>query len=99
MAQQVLIGQRIGNLGLIEMFAFISNKNWDSGGNPGFVVNTQGDGMKWNLRDNLSGRRDSPHVAPQLEDHAFHHIAVTFHRTGNGTIAFTQAGPLACTAS
>jgi hypothetical protein len=66
--------------------AFISNKNWDSGGNRGFVIATEGDGMKWNAKDTISGRRDSPHVGPQLLDHTFHHVAVTFVRTGLGRI-------------
>ena len=65
---------------------FIANKNWDSGGNLGWDINAQGDGMKWNWRDDLNGRRDSPHVAPQLEDGNWHHIAVTFERTNVGTI-------------
>ena len=61
---------------------WISNKDWNAGGNLGWVINTQGDGMKWNYRDDGgSARRDSPHVAPQLNDHNWHHVVVTFERT------------------
>ena len=74
--------------------AFIGNKNWDSGGNPGWVINTQGDGMKWNYRDNAinnvpgvgNTRRDSPHVAPELEDGTWHHVVVTMARHSVGKI-------------
>jgi hypothetical protein len=73
--------------------SFIGNKDWNSGSNPGWIVNSEGDGMKWNYRDNAinitgvgSSRRDSPHVAPQLEDGGWHHIVVTFARHSVGTI-------------
>ncbi len=66
---------------------FISNKDWNSPLNQGWVVATEPDGMAWNLRDDGgSGRRDSPHVAPQLEDGNWHHLAVTFQRTNVGDI-------------
>jgi hypothetical protein len=73
---------------------FISNKDWDSGSNPGWVVATQhGTGMKWNYRDNAinqpgvgSSRRDSHSVAPQLEDGGWHHVVVTLGRHSFGRI-------------
>jgi hypothetical protein len=73
--------------------SFIGNKDWNSGSNPGWIINSEGDGMKWNYRDdaiNLPGvgssRRDSPHVAPQLEDGGWHNVLVTFARHSVGTI-------------
>ena len=73
--------------------SFIGNKDWNSGSNPGWIIDTEGDGMKWNYRDdaiNLSGvgssRRDSSHVAPQMEDGGWHHVLVTFARHSAGTI-------------
>lgn len=72
---------------------FIGNKDWDSGSNPGWVVATQGNGMKWNYRDDAinepgvgSSRRDSHSVAPQLEDGGWHHIVVTLARHSFGRI-------------
>jgi hypothetical protein len=65
---------------------FISNKDWGSGGNQGWVLATEGSGMKWNFKDNVSGRRDSPTVAPQLEDGNWHHVVVTFLRSSIGSI-------------
>ncbi len=73
--------------------SFIGNKDWNSGSNPGWIINSEGSGMKWNYRDdavNLPGvgssRRDSPTVAPQLEDGGWHNVLVTFARHSVGTI-------------
>ena len=73
--------------------SFIGNKDWNSGSNPGWIIDTEGDGMKWNYRDNAvnvagvgSTRRDSPHVAPQLEDGGWHHVLVTMARHSVGRI-------------
>ena len=73
--------------------SFIGNKDWNSGSNPGWIIDTEGDGMKWNYRDDAinipgvgSSRRDSPHAAPQLEDGGWHHVLVTFARHSVGTI-------------
>lgn len=73
--------------------SFIGNKDWNSGGDPGWIIDTEGDGMKWNYDDNAlnypgvgSSRRDSPHVAPQMEDGGWHHVLVTFARHSVGTI-------------
>jgi hypothetical protein len=65
---------------------FISNKDWGSGGNLGWVLATEGGGMKWNIRDDQSGRRDSPTVAPQLNDGSWHNLVVTFIRSSIGSI-------------
>jgi hypothetical protein len=65
---------------------FVANKDWGSGGNPGWVVSTEGGGMKWNIKDDQSGRRDSPTVAPQLEDGNWHNLVVTFLRSSVGSI-------------
>ncbi|HWD19224.1 MAG TPA: LamG-like jellyroll fold domain-containing protein [Verrucomicrobiae bacterium] len=86
--------------------SFIGNKDWNSGGNPGWIIDTESDGMKWNYADNAvnlpgvgSPRRDSPHVAPQLEDGGWHHVLVTFARHSVGTIyvdgALANVQPLA----
>src|SRR5262249_11789990 len=68
--------------------SFISNKDWNSGGNLGFIVASEADGVKWNYRDDGgSGRRDIPHVGPQLEkDGNWHNIVVTFQRTNSAVI-------------
>ncbi|MBU6400096.1 MAG: hypothetical protein KGS61_07240 [Verrucomicrobia bacterium] len=65
---------------------FMGNKDWDSGGNLGWVINNEGDGVKWNWKDDVNSRRDSPHVAPQLEDGNWHNVVVTFVRTNNASI-------------
>jgi len=65
---------------------FVSNKDWGSGGNPGWVVSTEGSGMKWNIKDDLSGRRDSQTVAPQLENGSWHNVIVAFIRASVASI-------------
>lgn len=66
---------------------FIANKNWNSGGNPGWVVATSSGGTKWNANDSVkSGRRDSGTAGPQLLDHSWHQVTVTFDRAGFGKI-------------
>lgn len=72
---------------------FISNKDWSSGGNPGWGLFTEGSGMKWNYRDDAynepgvgSARRDSATVGPQLEDGGWHHVLVTMARHTQGSI-------------
>ncbi|HYV29599.1 MAG TPA: LamG domain-containing protein, partial [Candidatus Binatia bacterium] len=75
---------------------FLSNKNWDAGGNLGWVINTENDGMKWNLKDSLNGRRDSPDVGNQLNDGSFHHVAVTFRRRSLAAI-YVDGAPVSVT--
>jgi hypothetical protein len=65
---------------------FISNKDWGSGSNPGWAIATEGDGTKWNFRDDQSARRDSQHAGPQLLDKNWHHVVVSFQRSSAGRI-------------
>jgi hypothetical protein len=65
--------------------AFISNKDWDSGSNPGWVIASESDGMKWNVNDTAkANRHESGHVAPKIENGSWHLITVTFERAGYG---------------
>lgn len=65
--------------------SFISNKNWDSGGNAGWVLATAGNGgYQWNYTDG-GGRKDYDGDASTLSDGNWHHIAVVFDRDGNAT--------------
>ena len=65
---------------------FVSNKDWGSGGNPGWVLATESGGTKWNLKDDQSGRRDSATVGPQLKDGNWHNVVYTFIRNSIGSI-------------
>ncbi|HYG36100.1 MAG TPA: LamG-like jellyroll fold domain-containing protein, partial [Clostridia bacterium] len=65
---------------------FIASKDWDSGGNRGWVIASQDGGLKWNYRDDQSARRDSTTVGPELNDGGWHHVVVTFERTNYGRI-------------
>jgi len=79
---KVAPGNRIGDP------AIISNKDWDSGGNTGFTLWTQGDGIRFNYCEvndgvNLNSRKDSGATGPTIEDGNWHHIVLTFNRNGN----------------
>lgn len=61
---------------------FISNKNWDSSGNQGWIISNESDGTRVQLKDDVNPKWDmTGHAGPQLEDKSWHHLAVTFQRT------------------
>jgi hypothetical protein len=59
----------------------IGNKDWDSGGNQGWVFAPSGSGLKWNIADADRVRRDSPGLGT-LDNGQWHHFATTFDRSG-----------------
>jgi hypothetical protein len=64
--------------------SFIGNKDWNSGGNPGYVIATDGDGhLQWNIAGAPGGRKDYDGPPGTFTDHNWHHIAWTVDRTGN----------------
>jgi hypothetical protein len=64
--------------------AFLSNKDWGGGGNPGWVIATAGDGrIQWNFTDGT--RRDFDSAGGIFSDKNWHHIVVTFDRAGDAT--------------
>ncbi len=80
----------------------ISDKDWDSGGNPGFVITRQGNQWKINFANQTRARYDIGKAAI-IEDGRWHHIAVTFDKTNEcivyqdgeqiayGKLAYTEA--------
>jgi hypothetical protein len=61
--------------------AWFGNKNWDAGGNPGYVIASDNDGrIQWNLAGAPGGRKDYDSAGGRINDGAWHHIAVTFQR-------------------
>lgn len=66
--------------------AFISNKDWNSGGNQGYVLATDGDGhFQWNLSGPPGARKDFDGTPGFFTNLNWHHIAVTFDRNGNAS--------------
>ena len=64
--------------------SLIGNKDWNSGGNQGYVLATDGDGrLQWNLAGSPGTRKDYDGPAGTFSDHNWHHVVVTFNRTGN----------------
>ncbi|MCX8107906.1 MAG: hypothetical protein N3G20_03790, partial [Verrucomicrobiae bacterium] len=63
--------------------AFISNKNWNSGSNQGYVLAIDSDGhFQWNIGGSPGSRKDYDGPPGTFSDNAWHHVVVTFHRTG-----------------
>lgn len=63
--------------------SFIGNKDWNSGGNQGYVIATDGDGrLQWNLAGPPGSRKDYDGPANTFADQAWRHVVVTFQRNG-----------------
>lgn len=61
--------------------ALIANKDWNSGGNAGWIVATAGDGrLQWNMGPN---REDFDSAGGVLNDGNWSHVAITFDRNGS----------------
>lgn len=60
--------------------SIIGDKNWDSGGNPGFTICRSGDSWKINIANGESQRYDIG-ADVSIEDGYWHHIAVSFDKT------------------
>ncbi|MGD8499817.1 MAG: LamG domain-containing protein [Phycisphaerales bacterium] len=65
--------------------AIISNKDWDSGSNTGWVIAGEGGGSgswQWNYSGATGGRADYDPPGPTLSDGQWHHLCVTHDRDG-----------------
>lgn len=65
-----------------EEVAVVSNKDWYTGGNPGFAIGDMRNGMQLNFAANGAGRIDTGRMTAAT-DNTWHHIAAVFNRTGN----------------
>lgn len=65
--------------------SIIGDKNWDSGGFPGFTICRSGNTWKINIANQATQRYDIGSSKP-LEDGNWHHIAVVFDKTKLCTI-------------
>lgn len=62
--------------------SFLSNKDWRSGGNAGYVLFVGGGGnFGWNYKPSGGARVDSG--GSGINDAAWHHVAVSYDRDGN----------------
>ncbi len=62
--------------------SFLSNKDWRSGGNAGYVLFVGGGGnFSWNYKPSGGARVDSGGTG--INDAAWHHVAVSYDRDGN----------------
>ncbi|GGC23832.1 hypothetical protein GCM10011386_14760 [Parapedobacter defluvii] len=60
--------------------SIMGDKDWDSGGNPGFILCRSGSTWKINFANQKSERYDIGSSKP-IEDGRWHHLAVTFDKT------------------
>jgi hypothetical protein len=58
--------------------SIIGDKDWDSGGNPGFIICRSGSSFKLNLADDKRNRIDVG-SSVVIEDGDWHHVAISFH--------------------
>jgi hypothetical protein len=66
--------------------SFIGNKDWNSGGNPGYVLATDDDGhLQWNLAGAPGSRKDFDGTPGTFSNPDWHHVVVTFDRSGNAS--------------
>jgi hypothetical protein len=73
--------------GLVNQFdgdpSFIGNKDWDSGGNQGYVLFTESNRrIDWNISGPGGSRRDGDAVAEAFPSNTWAHVVVTFDRDG-----------------
>ena len=73
------IDMRVKSAGWSGDPSIMSNKNWNSGGNKGFIIAANGSGWKFNIGDG-SNRIDLN--GGTINDNEWHHIAVTYSATG-----------------
>lgn len=64
--------------------SIMGDKNWDSGGNGGFIICRSGGGWKINFADETRTRYDIG--GRRIEDGKWHHIAITFDKTNECVI-------------
>lgn len=63
---------------------FVSNKDWNSGANQGWVIAPEGDGrLQWNLAGAPGTRKDYDGPGGTFSDGAWHHVLVSFDRDGS----------------
>ena len=70
--------------------ALISNKDWDSGANPGWVLSARVDDWKFNIADKTGLRFDAAITSPDINDGFWHHLAVIVDRSKQEYILITD---------
>ena len=67
-------------------FPLVANKNWTSANSQGWGIAAGGDGrLRWNLAGPAGAAKSYDGTPGTLTNGIWHHIAITFQRTGNAT--------------
>ena len=87
--------------------SIIGDKDWDSGGNPGFTICRSGSSWKINIANQTGQRYDIGNSEYTIENGSWHHLAVSFDKTkeciiyqdgemiGSSILAYTDADNIA----
>jgi hypothetical protein len=72
--------------------SFVANKDWNSGGNIGFVIATDNDGrLQWNYRvTGTAPRKDYDGPAGTFTDKNWHHVVVSYARGAGSAKAYVD---------
>ena len=70
--------------------SLISNKNWNSGSNPGYIMTLDGSDWFVNARTSAGPRLDT--TATALSTSAWHYVVMTMDRASGQVLAYTNAG-------
>ncbi|MCR8660416.1 polysaccharide lyase family 8 super-sandwich domain-containing protein [Paenibacillus endoradicis] len=81
----VAFWMKSGNQGSADT-TFISNKDWASGANQGWVIGMDKGNLTWNFKGSNSARVDLKPTVATVGDDKWHHIAISHDRTGNAVI-------------
>ena len=69
------------------MPALVTNKDWNSGGNPGWVIYANRNVLGVNMGDGKGNRIDFENsTAPAVDDNRWHHICLTVDRKGDAKL-------------
>jgi hypothetical protein len=68
--------------------SIISNKDWGSGGNPGWILSLRDGDWKFNIADEAKNRKDFNGM--EIDDEKWHYVAVSLNRDSNTVVLITD---------
>ncbi|HEX3074363.1 MAG TPA: LamG-like jellyroll fold domain-containing protein [Ignavibacteriales bacterium] len=68
--------------------SIISNKDWGSGGNPGWILSLRDGDWKFNIADQNKNRKDFNGL--EIDDEKWHYVAVSLNRDSQAVVLITD---------